>query len=730
MPRSFWHLMLASRRPASPASDPRLRLRFCFWCFLALVLVVFCRLVHIEVSQGAAFRREAAKPIQRRESIPAVRGRILARDGTVLAYDREVLALAVHYRYIEEPADPGWLRGVARLRLSGTDRKDPRRLAAEIERVCVERVEQSRRLAELCQVSLDQWHQRAAAVQARVERISENVNRRRQQLDPRSGPRGGRPSARSDSLLGRLTDWTNDLLEGASDLSSPDRILVAEQLDYHVIVEDVPMEVAARVESHPDDFPGVRIVQHRRRAYPAGALAAHVLGHLGAIQPEEIAQSRFADRHPEDRIGRTGLERKYDDLLHGERGVLAKEVDRSGRILRSYRETEPGVGRDLVLTLDPQLQRTAEMLLDDAIRRRAIQSPDEEPAGGAAVVIDVRNGAVLAAASAPRYDPGLFAAGSGGAIQPLLENPSHPLVDRVATMAIPPGSVFKVVTAAALLESAAVDPREPLFCRGYLTEPDRWRCAMYRREGVGHGDVALADALAWSCNVYFFQRAADMGPPALIDWAIRFGFGRASGIDLPQESDGVVPTPLSIRDLESHGWRVGDTMALAIGQGSLQATPLQVVRMIAAVANGGMLVTPHLASGLGLPELTGSQTTTDLAGEEDPIRVPPSRRIAGLKSATLEMIREGLRRVVADVDGTAHGSVWMESIAVAGKTGTAETEGGRGDHAWFAGYAPAEAPTVAFVVALEHAGNAEQSAAPIARRLVVQLDKLGCLKTR
>ncbi len=699
------------------------------WCFVALLLVVFGRVVQIEWSQGASFRREAAQPIQRRESIPGIRGRILARDGSILAYDREVLALAVHYRHLEEPPDPAWLRSVARSRLSGRDRKDPDRLAAEIERVRIERVERSRRLAALCQVSADQWRRRAAAIQARVEQISEHVNRRRgrERIDDGADP--ARPTAGSTALLRRLRDWINDFLDEASN-PSPERITVAEELDYHVIVEDVPMDVAARVESHPDEYAGVRIVQRRRRAYPAGPLASHVLGYLGAIQPEESSQPKFADRHPDDRVGRTGLECRYDELLHGERGTLVKAMDRSGQILRSYRKTEPGVGRDLVLTIDPRLQRTAEMLLDDALTRRAIQVPEATPAGGAAVVMDVRSGAVLAAASAPRFDPSLFAAGADDSVRSLLTAPSHPLIDRAAAMAIPPGSVFKVVTAAALVESGAVEPHEPLFCQGYLHRPDRWRCALYRREGIGHGDVALADALAVSCNVYFFHHAAHLGPRALIDWAMRFGFGRPTGVDLPQESAGVLPTPLSIRDLEAHGWHTGDTMALAIGQGSLQATPLQVARMIAAVANGGMLVTPHLVGGLGLRELSGGRTTADLASEEDPIRVPRPQPMAGLTPSTLATIREGLRRVVADSDGTAHGAMWMESITVAGKTGTAETESGEGDHAWFAGYVPAEAPRVALVVALEHAGNAEQSAAPIARRLVTRLDELGLCRSR
>lgn len=723
MTSSFWHRLLAARGNTASRVDPRRRLRLCLWGFLGLLAVVFGRVVHLEVSQGAAFREEAAKPVLRRQSIPGVRGRILAGNGAVLAYDREVLAMAVHYRYLEEPPNPAWLRSIARARLSRREVKDPQRLAAEIDRVVSERTELAAKLARLCEVPLEQWFRRAAEIQARVERIADSVNRRRMENTPATEEGQSLPASGSvlDGLRARVTDF----LEASSSEATPQRIVVAEERDYHVVVEDVPLAVAALVEAHPDGYPGVKIIQRRRRAYPAESLAAHVLGHLGAVQPEEMTQGVPAGRHPDDRVGRMGLELRYDELLYGARGVLVEQVDRSGRIVSSYRETEPGVGRDLVLTLDPQLQQAAEELLDDALRRQAIQSASAQPAGGAIAVIDAGSGAVLAAASAPRFDPNLFAAGPDRKIQGLLADPAHPLVDRVSMMAIPPASVFKIVTSAALLESAGFHAEEPLDCQGYLDQPDRWRCAIFRRHGIGHGEVTLPDALAQSCNVYFFHHAGRLGPEPLIDWAIRLGFGRATGIDLPHETAGTLPTPASIEQLESHPWRTSDTRRLAIGQGSLQATPLQVVRMMAAVANGGRLVTPHLVGGLGLPELQAGQTTTDLAALEDPIHVPPPQPIAGLKPATLAAIREGLRRVVADDKGTAHGSVWMESIAVAGKTGTAETGNEQSDHAWFAGYAPAESPKVAFVVALEHSGNAEQSAAPVAKRLVMQIQRLG-----
>ena len=207
---------------------------------------------------------------------------------------------------------------------------------------------------------------------------------------------------------------------------------------------------------------------------------------------------------------------------------------------------EPVAGRDVTLTIDPRLQRTAEELLDSAVKRVALQSDRREPSGGAIVVIDVHNGEILAAASAPRFDPAAFAGDDSARREALLADPAHPLFHRAIQMALPPGSVFKTVTAVALLESAGLDPAATFYCQGYLKQPDRQRCAVFVRHGTGHGDVTLAEALAESCNVYFFHHAEKLPPQALVDWARRLGFGQPTGIDLPGEARGIVPAPDSI----------------------------------------------------------------------------------------------------------------------------------------------------------------------------------------
>ena len=224
----------------------------------------------------------------------------------------------------------------------------------------------------------------------------------------------------------------------------------------------------------------------------------------------------------------------------------------------------------------------------------------------------------------------------------------------------------------------------------------------------------------------FFFHYADRLPPALLAaWAERFGFGRPTGIDLPQEAGGRVPAS-SAGKSENQVRKAADAKLLAIGQGEFQATPLQVVRMMAAVANGGFLVTPHVVNHVGPAEPAAAAAGAGPQGTaDDALPTPPPQPIPGLSAATLRTIREGLERVVSDAKGTAHATVAIPSLPIAGKTGTAETGPGRLEHAWFAGYVPADQPKVALVVVIEHAGNAEETACPVAKRLILRMQELG-----
>jgi len=715
-----WNRVWDGNRPVVRAVDSRVRLRWCLGLFVALLLVVLARAVQLEVAYGEAFRQEAARPITQRESLPGTRGRILARDGTVLAEDKPVQAVAVRYRYLESPPDPQWLRSMAQARLLRGQRADPRRLATEERRVRLECRDLADRLAGLCGVAPADWSRRTAEIQARVEWIVRSVRQRREQAHHERRPR-------RRGLAAWLEEWL-----GPADGPAERDDTIREELDYHVVVDEVSLEVVAEIEGHPDRYPGVRIVDHSRRDYPGKTLAAGVLGYVGTIHDKEVAAAPEGEYAADDLVGRMGLERQYERLLRGRRGQRVETINRSGRVLSSELVRPPTTGRDLILTLDVPLQREAETLLDEALVRRAILGCKPKEAGGALVVMDVRTGAILAAASAPRFDPNAFCSGGQG-VQDVLDDPAKPLFDRGWRMAIPPGSVFKVVTAAALLESGTVEPQTAFDCRGYFKSPDALRCEIFTLTGHGHGRIALADALGQSCNVYFFHHAAAMGPGPLVDWAGRLGFGSPTGVDLPDEAAGRVPSPETTRSPGGRRWQTVDTQMLAVGQGELLVTPLQVVRLMAAVANGGRLVTPHVVSHLGLPEHRSSADTSqvaradDAAAADETLAVPPPRAVAGLHPATLEAIREGLQRTVASIEGTAYATVYLDTVGVAGKTGTAQTGEDRSPHAWFAGYFPSDRPKYAIVVALEHSGSGGEMAGPLARRLIQRMVERGLL---
>jgi penicillin-binding protein 2 len=325
---------------------------------------------------------------------------------------------------------------------------------------------------------------------------------------------------------------------------------------------------------------------------------------------------------------------------------------------------------------------------------------------------------VLVAAAAPRFDLNVACEPSSDEARALITRSDSPLFNRIVQMTLAPGSTFKPVSAMAALKNG-IDPNETYFCRGYLHRPDKWRCLIYRNVGIGHETVTMHDALVRSCNVYFFQLAERLGADALIQWGQAFGFGRRTGIDLIGEQAGTLAIARSApgsgneRDRSRTGVASpvrprsdAAALGLAIGQGPVEATPLQVAVMMAAIANGGLRVIPHLYRDAFQPPLPidGIDTSRDTA---------------------LHEIQRALEQVVADHRGTGHEHVYLPEIEIAGKTGTAQSGSALGDHAWFAGYAPANKPRVAVVVALEHAGSGAAGAGPLARDLIRRMGELG-----
>jgi penicillin-binding protein 2 len=695
-----WHELAEEARADALPATPRRRLRWILAVYAGALMLVLGRAVQLELNDGAAFREVANRPIETIVPLEAERGRILARDGTVLAADRQAQALAIHYRYLQFPLDERWLKRQARERLKRADHRDAAKVRATEEAIRAEIAQLHRRLAALSGINDAQWQKRVARIERRVDQMAAEVNRRRQQnFVEQTATLPDDESLSLASILAGLFAPPQQL--------PPAEITVAEQAAYHRVVDELSQEVAEKITATPAAYPGVKVVPYIRRHYPHSLLAANIIGHVGS---PSVAQATIVatrpDAEPPAVVGLLGVERQFQDQLTGRPGSSRHLSDRRGELLATHVDRKPLTGHDVILTLDVELQSFAEQLLDRFARRQNLQLELEQPLGsGAVVVMDVQSGEMLAAASQPRFDPNWFATGDPR-IEAVLHDAGRPLFDRATRMAIPPGSVFKPLTGIALLEHGIVRADSPFECQGYLDDPERMRCQIFRHHGIGHGEVTLGGALAQSCNVYFFHHARALEPASLIAWARRFGFGGQAS-QREGQAAGHLPLPAELR-------QPSDVQLFAIGQGTLTATPLEVLRMYAAIANGGYLVAPRF---------TCQRVSGEVRDMQPSPRAPTAEKIAGLADQTLESVRAGLLSVVEDAAGTAFDTVRISDFAIAGKTGTAET-GGEADHAWFAGYAPAGSPRVAFVVVLEHGGSGSTAAGTIARHLVQRMREL------
>mgnify|MGYP002628085050 CR=1 FL=1 len=753
--------------------NPGVRLLGLFVLIAVPLLIICGKLATLQAFQSEDFIAgfesrvtETFKPIE------TIDGRILI-DNKELARDVATYELKVHYRWLEEPADGLWLRSRARERLSKEERSDREQVDAAQQDVLAERQRMWTRLAAAIGLSDDEFAKQRSETQTRVERIVKLVEQNR---DRRADEESETARTLRQEQLDKETLWGSAWERLRTELTTPPKrrrrepMTVREEFEYHVIAEDLPYEKVAAVVTRPELYPGVDFQMRTERDYPQGSLAAHIVGTRQPVDDDDV-EKLAAESNGEfstglghgglkagDRTGRTGVERSYDRYLRGQRGLERIVSNSAGEIILREVVRQPQAGADIDLAIVEPLQRHAESLLDTATSSSPIQwsraGSDEskiqaeranaeagdlasKPTGGCIVAINIHSGQVLCAAAAPRFDLRLLVDHNEELWQALQRDKRSPMYPRVTSMAVAPGSVFKTLTAIAGLESGTLDPEEPVFCRGYLKTPQRHRCYIYRHYGVGHSDLTLVDALCKSCNVYFYTVGSQMKAGPLVAWSDRLGFGRPTGIDLPFESGGHLPRPnpaqtITLANYEEstssddvpgdqkplEPWYDGDTLGLAIGQSRLSVTPLQIARLMAAVATGGELATPRVVRAVQTPASL-DQSSTEILITSQKERVPLSDR-------TLKYVRAGLEKVVASRGGTGHRTVFTKEVSIAGKTGTAETGSGR-DHGWFAGYVPAEDPQVAFVAVLEHGGAGGAVAGPLAKALVEELLRLGLI---
>ncbi len=466
-----------------------------------------------------------------------------------------------------------------------------------------------------------------------------------------------------------------------------------------LLKRNITRDQLAVVEAHGFDLPGVKVDVEPMRNYIYKKSAAHVIGYLGEINPQEIENDIYPDVKSGDSIGRHGAEKAFENILRGKRGGRQIEVDASGRLVRVINTVEPIPGKNILLTIDATLQQKTESIMEQHT--------------GAVVAIDPSNGDVLTMVSSPSFDLNDFIGGiSNDKWNALILNPDKPMSNKAIQGEYPPASTYKIVTAIAALEEGVYDINTKHFCPGYYKYGNReYRCW----KKWGHGSVNIVQALEKSCDVFFYRSGEALGVDRLANYATGCGLGKLTRIELANERPGLIPTAEWKKRRFANSWQGGETLSIAIGQGFNLVTPLQMAVFISAIGNNGTLYQPRIFRSI--------QGDMDL---EPTIsgRIPASKQ-------TLKLVKQGLLNVVESEGGTARG-IRIEGIDIAGKTGTAQVfslkKSDRDtkrkftrhlrDHAWFVCYAPAQNPVIAVAIIIEHGEHGSTAAAPVASEIL------------
>ncbi len=461
-------------------------------------------------------------------------------------------------------------------------------------------------------------------------------------------------------------------------------VRLSRQLDFSIV---------SRFEENLENFPGVDFWIVLIRTYLSPVKSAHLVGYLGEISPSEL-KNEFVDKYERgDIIGQKGIERSYEEELHGKPGVRYAEVDVMGREIKTLEnppQQNPVPGENLYLTIDSDLQILAEEQMDKL--------------RGSVIMMDLDDGGILALVSKPDYSPDLLSGViSSQKWNSLLNDPEHPMYDRSIQSVYPPGSTFKLVLALAAIATNTIDPDWTVDCPGYFRLGRRpFKCWNLK----GHGKVNLYEAIEQSCNVYFYQLGLKVGLDDWSKYARLLRFGQKTEIDLPSERWGNVPDSTYLNDKYGEGkWTSGLILNLSVGQGDLLVTPIQMLRLVSIIAKKGVILKPHLLS-----------YSSDQISEKITHFVKDSSLITEIPDTVYQIVREGMRRVIHSKKGTGRAAV-VPGIISAGKTGTAQNPHGE-SHAWYIGFAPFDSPKVAIVVMVENGGGGAAVAAPKAGKLL------------
>jgi penicillin-binding protein 2 len=517
----------------------------------------------------------------------------------------------------------------------------------------------------------------------------------------------------SISIMREHTKDLNRTIRMLSTVLGIDEESIRQTVDRHrrepiyrpiTIVQDATLSQVAAIRARRLDFelPDIVVEQVPTRQYP-DAMAAHLFGYVGEVSDAQVTGSESLKSG--DIVGQAGIEKVYNEMLMGEDGAKRVVVNSMGREIRTLEESPPSEGKRVALTVDYDLQKA----LEDGFKVSGFN--------GASVIMDPKTGEVLAFTSVPGYDPNAFAGGIDRATWASLNTDDlKPLQDRAIQGRYSPGSTFKMAVAAAALEEGLITPDFKVACPGHAVFFGRsFQCSL--PNGRGHGTIDLRQAIERSCNVYFYTVGNMLGIEKIHKWATLFGLGERTGIDLPNELQGLVPSPEWKRERFKEKWYAGETISVSIGQGAVSLTPISMAVYISALANGGTRLTPHLL-----------KAVDDGSGWKD-VPAPAPKSTVQLKPETIQAIHDGLWMVV-NASGTGS-KARIPGRDVSGKTGTAQVislEGGKAargrsdrdlrDNGWFVFFAPRDNPQISGVVFVEHGGHGGTTAAPIAKHVL------------
>jgi penicillin-binding protein 2 len=456
------------------------------------------------------------------------------------------------------------------------------------------------------------------------------------------------------------------------------------------VARNVSKTVALRLAEQEPDLPGIQLVMSTKRSYPLGTTAAHVLGYTGEISDTELAKLRTNGYGIKDTIGKDGIEQQYESLLRGQKSQKLIEVDAGGKAVKTLQEKATVPGKSVVLTIDVRLQKTCEKLLGDN--------------QGAAIMMDPRNGELLAMASAPTFDPNKFISGLSAADWKVW-SARQSLFNRAIAGAFPPASTFKVVTGSAGLETHTITDRSIIYCGGGLTVGGRlFKCWIWPGR---HGNEDLYKAYADSCDSYFFTVARLVGIESMDTYAHKFGIDKLTKIDLPGEATGFYPTPKWKLSKYKQPWYEGDTMNMGIGQGYMLETPIRNISIFSSIAMNGTLWRPHLL-----------QASVDPVTKAETVTTPVVQDTLGISSTTLAAVRKGLNQV-SKTGGMTR--IQVGNIQICAKTGTAETGTVNLYHTWVVAFAPMDNPQIAVLLMYENSPYARSTQmAPLVHQMLQQ----------